>query len=86
MSILKKTMIVEMCARGCDMAALFKVIHVIGEDDARLEIRKHALTTTLALVVRDEEPLTSRPIFGTIVLLDLVGGVALGPAQVLAAF
>jgi hypothetical protein len=49
MSILNKKMIVEMCVKGCDMAALFKVIHVIGEDDAPLEIRKHALTTTLAV-------------------------------------
>ena len=53
--------------QGSDVAAFFEVVHVVGKCDAPLEVGKHAPTSTLALFIRNEEPLTARPIFELVI-------------------
>jgi hypothetical protein len=58
---------VEVGVQSRDVAALSKVIHVIGKDDASLEVFKHPIAAPDAFIVWLKEPLTARPILEVVI-------------------
>ena len=59
--------VVEVRVQGCDVAALFEVVHVVEKGNALLEERQHAPTTALAFLIRYEKPLTARSILEVVI-------------------